>query len=79
MYIEFQLPQEKRRADIAVNVIDIDITAWARTHQITNYRTKRHKFTYRLCLQDDEAYTHFCLTWNPEYFSSHRYQIKQPK
>lgn len=76
MYIEFQLPQEKRRADIARNVIDVDIAAWARLHQVTQYKTKRHKFTYRLCLPSDDAYTHFCLTWDPSFFSSRRFIIK---
>jgi hypothetical protein len=83
MYIEFQLPDvihDKHQAmAISIYQIDSEIVKWAEQHQISYYKTKRHKFTYRLILQNDEAYSYFALTWNPKFYVSKQFIFKQPK
>lgn len=85
MYIEFRLPSlDNRRAlgydgSVALTSIIQDIEAWASQHQITNYRTKRHKLTYRLVLANEQDYSYFALTWNPKFRASRHFELKQPK
>ena len=82
MYIEFQIaPPEGHwdRFQISINCINIDIDNWVRKHDIQYHKTKIHKNTYRLILKDNEAYTHFALTWEPKYHASTRFIFKQPK
>lgn len=82
MYIEFQLADPENNWDrmaIMRNCINIDIDIWVRKHNIQYHKTKWHKNTYRLILKDDEAYTHFALTWSPKYRASTKFIFKQPK
>ena len=85
MYIEFDLSQpddptnKHDRIGILVTCLNIDIDDWVRKHDIQYHKTKYHKNTYRLVLKNDEAYSHFALTWNPKYYISRRFKFKQPK
>ena len=81
MYIEFRLPMGAggSAAGTALAQINIDIDNWVRLHNIQKYKTKIHKYTYRLCLTKDNDYTHFALTWDPIYSASTNFEIKNPK
>ena len=81
MYIEFRLPSGAggAAAGIALTHIKIDVDDWVRKHNIKNYRTKLHKYTYRLCLENDKAYAYFALTWNPQYTASQNFTFVNPK
>ena len=82
MYIEFRLPDLPKKDGsgvyVAINCINEDIAAWAEKHEI-NYKVKQHKLTYRLILPNEQAYSHFALTWNPRWRSSTHFSFKQPK
>jgi len=81
MYIEFRLPTGAggMAAGVALNHIRIDIDDWVRRFEIQNYKTKLHKYTYRLCLSSDRDYTQFALTWDPQYSASTYFELKNPK
>ena len=79
MYIEFRLDSDEDSYGIVLTCINIDIDHWVKKHNIRYHKTKIHKRTYRLILKDDEAYTHFALTWDPRYNASRRFIFKQPK
>lgn len=66
MYIQFQLPSGAggMAAQHALSVIREELESWGKKHQIP-YRTKLHKYTFRICLESDEHYTFFQLSWNP--------------
>lgn len=80
MYIEFRLPNGAggMAAGYALNEIRKDIEAWAEQHNIP-FRTKLHKYTFRLCLPSDKEYTQFAFTWNPKNASSKYFEFKHPK
>jgi hypothetical protein len=81
MYIEFRLPVGAggMAAGVALNHINIDIDRWVTKHNIQKYKTKIHKYTYRLCLSSDRDYTHFGLTWDPIYTVSQQFTFKNTK
>jgi hypothetical protein len=81
MYIEFRLPTGAggMAAGVALKHIRIDIDDWVGRFEIQNYKTKLHKYTYRLCLASDRDYTQFALTWNPRYSASTYFELKNPK
>lgn len=83
MYIEFQLPkvpnERNHGAGMAMIHINIDIDDWVRKHNIQYHKTKHHKFTYRLILKNDEAYSYFALTWDPKYDASKQFIFKNLK
>lgn len=81
MYIEFRLPTGAggMAAGVALKHIRIDIDDWVGRFEIQNYKTKLHKYTYRLCLASDQDYTQFALTWNPRYSASTYFELKNPK
>lgn len=81
MYIEFRLPMGAggAAAGTALAQINIDIDNWVRNNNIQIYKTKIHKYTYRLCLTGDKDYTHFALTWDPLYPASRNFEFKNPK
>ncbi len=81
MYIEFWLPMGAggAAAGTALAQIKKDLELWTTKYAVQNYRTKIHKFTYRLSLSDDKAYTHFALTWEPKYPASKHFEFKNPK
>jgi hypothetical protein len=80
MYIEFRLPNGAggMAAGYALSAIRKDIESWADKHAIP-YRTKLHKYTFRLCLNSDREYTQFALTWNPEHDVSNYFVFINPK
>jgi hypothetical protein len=80
MYIEFRLPSGAggMAAGHALSLIRKDIEAWAAKYRI-EYRTKIHKYTYRLCLYSDKDYTQFALTWEPNSSVSKSFEFKNPK
>jgi hypothetical protein len=80
MYIEFQLPNGAggMAAGHALSLIKLDIEMWAAKYNIP-YKTKLHKYTFRLCLNSDKDYTQFALTWNPHSHASSRFEFKNPK
>lgn len=79
MYIEFHLPTGAggMAAGHAASLLKKDIEAWAQKYDIP-YKTKIHKYTYRLCLTSDADYSAFAITWNPQYHISKRFSFKQP-
>ncbi len=79
MYIEFQLPNGAggMAAGHAVSVIKKAIAEWAEQYNIT-YRTKIHKYTFRVCLESDEHYTLFELSWNPKRPYLYTYRLVTP-
>jgi hypothetical protein len=81
MYIEFRLPSGAggAAAGTALSHIRIDIDTWVKKHSVQYHRTKLHKYTYRLCLQSDQDYTQFALTWNPKYSASRNFVFINPK
>ena len=64
MYIEFRLPTGAggMAAACAVTILRSQIAKWADVHDIP-YKTKIHKYTFRLCLESDADYTLFQLSW----------------
>jgi hypothetical protein len=80
MYIEFRLPNGAggMAAGHALELIKRDIKTWAEKYGV-EYRTKVHKYTYRLCLNSDKDYTQFALTWEPHSYASSRFEFKNPK
>lgn len=80
MYIEFRLPTGAggMAAQHALSLIRKDIEAWAKKYGI-EYRTKIHKYTYRLCLYSEKDYTQFALTWQPHSYASSYFEFKNPK
>lgn len=80
MYIEFRLPREGGyTTQQAIVRIEFDIDLWVHKYDIPYHKTKIHKYTYRLVLKDDEAYSYFALTWNPKYAPSQNFVFKNPK
>ena len=81
MYIEFRLPSGAggAAAGTALAHINIDIDIWVRKFNILYHKTKIHKYTYRLCLKNEQAYSHFALTWDPKYAVSRNFEFKNPK
>jgi hypothetical protein len=80
MYIEFRLPNGAggMAAGYALSSIKHDIEIWAEKYNIP-YKTKRHKLTFRLCLNTDKDYTQFILTWDPKFVVSKHFELKNPK
>lgn len=80
MYIEFRLPTGAggMAAGHALALIKKDIEAWAQKYNV-EYKTKIHKYTYRLCLTSDKDYTQFALTWKPQSYASSLFEFKNPK
>jgi len=64
MYIEFRLPQGAG-AGYALSTIKQEVEKWAERYQI-KYTEKTIKFTHRVAFDQDEYYSLFSMTWNPE-------------
>lgn len=80
MYIEFRLPTGAggMAAGHALALIKKDIEAWAQKYNI-KYKTKLHKYTYRLSLSNDKEYTQFAVTWEPHSHASRNFEFRYPK
>lgn len=81
MYIEFRLPSGAggAAAGAALAQIRKDLETWVTKYTVQHYKTKIHKYTYRLSLANDKAYTHFAMTWNPKYQASRNFSFVNPK
>jgi hypothetical protein len=80
MYIAFSLPTGAggMAAGHAAAVLKRAIHEWAEQYDIP-YTTKIHKYTLRLCLEKEEHYTHFELSWNPPGYFKRHYQLIKPE
>jgi hypothetical protein len=80
MYIEFRLPSGAggAAAGHAAYLIKKEVAEWAEKHQVP-YRTKAHKYTLRVILESEQAYTHFQLSWDSKSYSGNRYSIVHPE
>jgi len=80
MYIEFRLPSGAGgiAAGHGLSLIRQDIETWAKKYDIP-YKTKVHKYTYRLCLEKNSDYNYFALTWDPEHLISRNFVFIEPK
>jgi hypothetical protein len=82
MYIEFSLTPELETIghpalkETYTTVLYRDIKDWATRHDV-RYKTKLWKMTYRLILENEQAYTHFQLSWDPV-FKGHQYRLVEP-
>jgi len=64
MYIEFCLPQGTG-AGYALSIIKQEVEKWAERYQV-KYTEKTIKYTHRVAFDQDEYYSLFSMTWNPE-------------
>lgn len=64
MYIEFRLPQGAG-SGYALSIIKQEVEKWAERYQI-KYTEKTIKYTHRVAFDQDEYYSLFSMTWNPE-------------
>jgi hypothetical protein len=67
MYIEFRLPQgaSGHTAAYALSVIKQEVEKWSERYGI-KYTQKTIKYTHRVAFDQDEYYSLFSMTWNPE-------------
>jgi hypothetical protein len=67
MYIEFALPRGAagQAAAHANGVLNQYLHKWSDRYCIP-YTTKIHNFTKRIAFDNDEHYSLFVLTWNPD-------------
>ena len=79
MYIEFRLPSGAGgvAAGYASSRIRRAIEAWTAKYNIS-YRTKVVKYTLRLCLERDEDYAFFQLSWDPDFEWAKNYSVVYP-
>jgi hypothetical protein len=80
MYVEFRLPSGAggMAAAHAAHIIRKEIGSWADKYCIS-YKIKIHKYTLRLCLEADDAYTHFQISWDPHNPFCSQYSIIHPE
>lgn len=66
MYIEFNLPNGASgyAAQHVNKVLEKELQIWSERYSI-GYRKKIVKWTARVTLDDENAYSLFALTWNP--------------
>ena len=79
MYIEFQLPSGAggAAAGHALELIKHELDQWAVQNNV-KYRTKVVKYTLRFCLDTEQEYTHFLMSWNPKSSAAKRYTVVDP-
>jgi hypothetical protein len=67
VYIEFTLPQGAggMTASHALSIVRKQLAVWAEKYNIP-YKQKTIKYTHRVTFDNDEFYTFFTLTWNPQ-------------
>jgi hypothetical protein len=64
MYIEFRLPHGAGPG-YALSIIKQEVEKWAERYQV-KYTQKTIKHTHRVAFDQDEYYSLFSITWNPE-------------
>jgi hypothetical protein len=70
MYIEFDLLPDidvalGHRATVNLRVIQEHMLAWSQRYSIP-YREKTIKYTHRITFDQDESYSFWAMSWNPE-------------
>ena len=67
MYIEFSLPTGAagQAAGHANMIINNELVEWSQKYQIP-YSTKIVKYIKRVTFEQDEHYSLFAMTWNPD-------------
>ena len=70
MYIEFDLLPEypmapNHAASVALTTIMDEMNSWSNRHS-TQFREKTIKYKYRVTFDQDETYSFWAMTWNPE-------------
>ena len=70
MYIEFDLlpavhMAAKHAASVALTTIMDEMNSWSNRHS-TQFREKTIKYKYRVTFDQDETYSFWAMTWNPE-------------
>ena len=76
MYVQFNLPNGAggMAAGHALSIIRREIEQWSTQYNIP-FRTKLVKYTFRLCLERQQDYVMFQLSWNPKNVWAKNYQL----
>jgi hypothetical protein len=78
MYIEFSLPNGAagQAAGHANMIIDDQLVEWSQKYNIP-YTTKIVKYIKRVTFEQDEHYSFFAMTWNPDrkFYALSRWRI----
>ena len=78
MYIEFHLPKGSagQAAAHSLTIIRRALVAWSQKYNI-QYTEKTIKYTHRVCFEDDNQYSFFAMTWNPDrkYYALGKWRI----
>lgn len=72
MYIEFELQDPDyitmapgQAARVALSTIIDEMNSWSNRYSI-QFREKTIKYKYRVTFDQDETYSFWAMTWNPE-------------
>jgi hypothetical protein len=70
MYIEFDLLPDVdmapgHRATVNLRIIKEGMLSWSKRYNI-HYRQKTIKYTHRVTFDQDDSYTFWAMSWNPE-------------
>ena len=76
MFIEFELPNGAGvlATNYALNIIQKEFRAWAAQYGV-KYKSKLHKYTWRVCFEQQKQYTFFQLSWHPNDSLALRYRL----
>ena len=73
MYIEFELHEiggqglaPSHAASERLSLIMSEMNSWGHRHGILHYREKTQKLTHRVTFDQDQTYSFWAMTWNPE-------------
>jgi hypothetical protein len=76
MYVQFELITGLRIK--SVDVIQDAVFNWAKQYSVSKYQTKIHKGMLRLTFENNQHYSVFAMTWNPEQLAYFNYTIIEP-
>lgn len=78
MFIEFELPNGAggMATGYALSTIQKEFGEWAAQYDVP-YKSKLHKYTWRVCFDQQEQYTFFQLSWKPKNSVALRYRLVQ--
>jgi hypothetical protein len=76
MYVQFELITGLRIK--SVDVIQDAVFNWAKQYSVNKYQTKIHKGMLRLTFDNNQHYSVFAMTWNPEQLVYFNYTIIEP-
>lgn len=76
MYVQFELITDLRLKSVAL--IQDAVSNWAEKYAVNKYQTKIHKGVLRLTFDDNQHYSMFAMTWNPEQISDLDYMLIEP-